>query len=88
MSIAVRGVCQKLSGLAWGSLDCAIVRLMHLLSPGLSPSTTCFIILAAAVALFVWNRLPVGIVAFGVTLALWATGLVDVNQAFAGSAIR
>src|SRR5262245_31365711 len=51
---------------------------------GLSPSTTCFIILAAAVALFVWNRLPVGIVALAVTLSLWATGLVDVNQAFAG----
>src|SRR5215831_21091934 len=50
----------------------------------LSPSTICFIILAAAVALFVWNRLPVGIVAFAVTLSLWATGLVDVNQAFAG----
>src|SRR5215472_16743954 len=54
------------------------------LSLGLSPSTTCFIILAAAVALFVWNRLPVGIVAFAVTLSLWATGLIDVNQAFAG----
>ena len=42
-------------------------------SLGVSPSTTCFIILAAAVVLFVWNRLPVGIVAFAVTLALWAT---------------
>ncbi|MBV9596749.1 MAG: SLC13 family permease [Chloroflexi bacterium] len=50
----------------------------------MSPSTTCFIILAAAVVLFVWNRLPVGIVAFAVTLSLWATGLVDLNQAFAG----
>src|SRR5215472_2537273 len=55
-----------------------------LLSLGLSPSTTCFIILACAVALFVWNRLPVGIVALAVTVSLWATGLVDLNQAFAG----
>src|SRR5215510_5165832 len=54
------------------------------LSVGVSPSTVCFLILGAAVVLFVWNRLPVGVVAFGVTFALWATGLVDVNEAFAG----
>ena len=41
---------------------------------GLAPSTTCFIILALAVVLFIWNRLPIGIVAIAVALALWATG--------------
>jgi hypothetical protein len=55
-----------------------------LFSLGLEPSTICFAILVGAVALFIWNRLPVGIVALAVPLALWATGLVDVNQAFAG----
>ncbi len=53
-------------------------------SLGLSPSTTCFIILGAAVALFVWNRLPIGLVAIAVTLSLWATGILNLNQAFAG----
>jgi di/tricarboxylate transporter len=55
-----------------------------MLSLDVSPSTVCFAILVAAVALFMWNRLPVGLVAHGVTLSLWATGLVDQNQAFAG----
>ena len=36
----------------------------------MSPSTTCFIILALVVALFVWNRLPIGVVAIGAALAL------------------
>ncbi len=49
-----------------------------------APSTTCFIILGAAVVLFVWNRLPIGIVAIAVALSLWATGILDLNQAFAG----
>ena len=36
------------------------------------------------VALFVWNRLPVGVVAILATLTLWATGLVTTEQAVAG----
>ncbi len=55
-----------------------------LASLGLSPSTTCFIILALAVALFVWNRLPIGIVAIAVALSLYLTGLLNLNQALAG----
>ncbi len=42
------------------------------------------LILAAAVALFVWNRLPVAVVAIGVCLALYAAGVVDIDAAFAG----
>ena len=49
-----------------------------------APSTICFIILAAVVALFVWNRIPIGIVAIGAALALWATGILTLNQALAG----
>jgi hypothetical protein len=36
----------------------------------MSPSTVCFLILIGAVALFIWNRLPIGIVALAVTLSL------------------
>jgi len=49
-----------------------------------APSTICFIILAAVVALFVWNRIPIGIVSIGAALALWATGILTLNQALAG----
>ena len=62
--------------------DSASLRMLT--SLGVSPSTTCFIILGAAVALFIWNRLPIGIVAIAVTLSLWATGVLTLNQAFAG----
>jgi di/tricarboxylate transporter len=53
-------------------------------SLGLAQSTICFIILAAAVVLFVWNRIPIGIVAIGTALALYATGILTLNQALAG----
>lgn len=43
-----------------------------------------FLILGVIVVLFVWNRLPVEIVAIGASLALAATGILTVNQAFAG----
>lgn len=46
--------------------------------------TITLIILVAAVVLFVWNRIPVGIVALGVAIALWATGVLTVDQVFAG----
>lgn len=42
------------------------------------------VIIVAAMGLFVWNRLPVVVVAFGTALALWAAGLVTVSQALAG----
>jgi di/tricarboxylate transporter len=41
-------------------------------------------IIAAAVVLFVWNRLPVVVVALGVGLSLYATGLLTLNQSLAG----
>src|SRR5262245_32661394 len=53
-------------------------------SIGLAPSTTCFIILGLVVALFIWNRLPIGIVAIGAALSLWATGILTLNDALAG----
>jgi di/tricarboxylate transporter len=46
-------------------------------------ATMAWIILAA-VLLFVWNRLPVVIVAMGVAVALYATGLLTIGEAFAG----
>jgi di/tricarboxylate transporter len=43
-----------------------------------------FSILAATVILFVWNRFPVEIVAVGASLALVATGILELDQAVAG----
>ena len=34
--------------------------------------------------LFVWDRLPIGVVAFGVALSLWATGVLTIDQALGG----
>jgi di/tricarboxylate transporter len=41
-------------------------------------------IIAGAVVLFVWNRIPVIIVAMGVALMLYATGILTLNQSLAG----
>jgi di/tricarboxylate transporter len=49
-----------------------------------SDSTVTFVVLGVAVALFVWNGLPVAVVAMGVALSLYAAGVIDVNAAFAG----
>ena len=35
-------------------------------------------------AVFVWDQLPVGVVAFGVALSLWATGVLELEQALGG----
>ncbi len=35
-------------------------------------------------AVFVWDHLPVGVVAFGVALSLWATGVLELEQALGG----
>jgi hypothetical protein len=43
-----------------------------------------FAILAVAVVLFMSGRVPVGLVAVGVALALWATGVLTLEQALAG----
>lgn len=43
-----------------------------------------FAVLGLVVALFISNRVPVGLVAIGASLALWATGILDIQQALAG----
>src|SRR6478609_10308104 len=40
--------------------------------------------MAVSVVLFVWNRVPVGIVALGVAVSLWATGVITVEEAVGG----
>jgi di/tricarboxylate transporter len=50
----------------------------------MADSTIVFIVLIAVVVAFVSNRLPVEIVAVGTALTLWATGVLDINQALAG----
>ena len=43
-----------------------------------------YAILALAVVLFVSGKVPVGLVAIGVALALWATGLLPLDEALSG----
>ena len=43
-----------------------------------------FAIVGAVVVLFVWDRLPVVVVAMATALALYATGVLDLGQALAG----
>jgi di/tricarboxylate transporter len=50
----------------------------------MSDSTITFLILGATVAVFVWDRLPIGVVAFGVALSLWATGVLSLDQSLGG----
>jgi di/tricarboxylate transporter len=50
----------------------------------MSDETITFLILGAVVAVFVWDRLPVAIVAVGVALSLWASGVLDLEQSLAG----
>lgn len=47
-------------------------------------STISFIILGAVVVLFIWDRLPVEVVAVGAALALFFTGVLDEKQIIAG----
>jgi di/tricarboxylate transporter len=50
----------------------------------MSDETITFLVLAATVVIFMWDRLPVAIVAVSVALSLWATGVLDLEQALAG----
>jgi di/tricarboxylate transporter len=43
-----------------------------------------FAIIGALVALFVWGRFPVEVVGIGAALALWATGVLTLDQSVAG----
>lgn len=50
----------------------------------MDPVAITFAILIVAVVAFMSNRIPVGIVAIGVALALWATGILTLPQALSG----
>ncbi len=50
----------------------------------MSDASLSLLVLAGTVALFVWNRLSVGLVAVVSALALYATGVVDANTAVSG----
>ena len=50
----------------------------------MSQATQCLIVLGVVIALFLWNRLPVEIVALGSALLVYALGLIDSDQVFAG----
>ncbi|CAM3565922.1 SLC13 family permease [Occultella aeris] len=50
----------------------------------MDPATITLIILGLAVVAFITNKLPVGVVALLVALALWATGVMDLGEAVGG----
>lgn len=50
----------------------------------MSEITIVFLIIAAVVALFMWDRLPVVIVCLACALSLWASGILTLNQSLAG----
>jgi di/tricarboxylate transporter len=50
----------------------------------MSDATITFVILFAVVLLFVWNRLPLEMVAIGAALALYFTGVLKLDQILAG----
>jgi hypothetical protein len=49
-----------------------------------SDESITFLILGAVVAAFVWDALPVAVVAIGVALSLWATDVLTLEQSLAG----
>ncbi|MGW6004141.1 SLC13 family permease [Oerskovia enterophila] len=50
----------------------------------MSDAAITLTVLGAAVVLFVWNRLPVGVVALAVALSLYLTGVLTVEESLAG----
>jgi di/tricarboxylate transporter len=50
----------------------------------MSDETITFLVLAAVVVVFVWDRFPVAVVAVGTALTLWATGVLELEQALSG----
>lgn len=50
----------------------------------MDPMTITTLILLLAIGAFVWNRIPVGIIAVGVALSLSATGVLTFEQSLAG----
>ena len=43
-----------------------------------------FAVIAGIVALFIWGRFPVEVVAIGAALVLWLTGVLTLQQSLAG----
>jgi di/tricarboxylate transporter len=50
----------------------------------MSDITITFLVLAAVVVVFIWDRLPVPVVAIGTAVTLWAAGILTLGQALAG----
>ncbi|MGA1836135.1 SLC13 family permease [Herbiconiux sp. 11R-BC] len=50
----------------------------------MNPIAITLIVLLLAIVAFVWNKIPVGIVAIGVALALYVTGINSFEQTIAG----
>lgn len=50
----------------------------------MDPAVISLVVLGCTVALFLWNRLPVGVVAILTALALYLTGVLDVGTALGG----
>lgn len=50
----------------------------------MTDATIVYLVLAALVVLFVWNKVPVEIVALAAPLILFATGVITVEEAFSG----
>lgn len=51
---------------------------------GMDQALMTLLVMGAAIALFVWNRLPVGVVALLTALSLLALGIVDLDGALGG----
>lgn len=49
-----------------------------------TPIETTFLILGLAVVAFMTGRIPIAIVAVGVSVSLWATGVLDLKESLAG----
>ncbi len=50
----------------------------------MSDITITFVVLAIVVIVFIWDRIPVALVALGTAIVLWATGVLTLGQAMAG----
>ncbi|QAY73650.1 SLC13/DASS family transporter [Agromyces protaetiae] len=50
----------------------------------MDPAVATFVILVLAVVAFITGRVPIAVVALGVAVALWATGVLEIGQALAG----
>jgi di/tricarboxylate transporter len=50
----------------------------------MSDEAITFVIVGLAVAVFIWDRFPVAVVATAVALSLWATGVLTLEESLAG----